>query len=128
MDLQPQRAVEPSPAPIHAAVNAGAELDLVAVLPRVDGQVAVQLVTAVDDSKFDLLAVAGGYPNGTVVRIDPHVRPAADGVGLGPLLSPRAAARKRRCGQRQSPHPCQLGHAATREGEKIHFVLYLGCW
>src|SRR5713101_506762 len=78
-----------SPAKAEAAANAGADLNLIATLVRSNGEVPVHRIAAVDDVKFDLLGVAGGYANRAVVRIHMDASPAAHSVRLSPFFSAR---------------------------------------
>ena len=68
------------------SANARVDLDAVPVLPGVDVESLVQLVAVVEDSKIDLLGVAGIDLYRTVVGVHADLGTARYAVGLGPFL------------------------------------------
>src|SRR6201987_207283 len=128
VDLDAQAAVY-APTKGKTASNASADLDLIAALVRADGEVLVHRITVVDNTKFDLIGIAGGHANRAVVGIHMDASPAADAVRLGPFFGAGRSCCERACQNSENRQTCQPGYRSSgcpvREGKSSHFCLCL---
>src|SRR5437667_6613629 len=84
-----------APTETPMAADARGDLDAVPVLPGIDVQSPVDLVTLVADSKLNLLGLASKDLHRAIVGLHTYIGAAGDGIRFAPILSADEGSRNR---------------------------------